>query len=115
MAPPQSGLRIRVFSLLPELRFGHSTYRETTTSIYKLGEASKHAYVMMSGGVQVTTVDHDHQEVLVDESRDSEFFGFAPMLEDTPHQTTALAMEETTCVEVAGVDMLTVVSRQFHA
>ena len=97
--------------------------------IYKIGEPGKHAYVMMSGAVRVTTVDRDHQEVLVDEPRDGEFFGFASMLEDTPHQTTALAMEETTCVEVsrddiaallqqkpmAGMDMLTVVSRQFHA
>jgi CRP/FNR family transcriptional regulator, cyclic AMP receptor protein len=97
--------------------------------IYKLGEPGKHAYVMMSGAVRVTTVDRDHQEVLVDEPRDGEFFGFASMLEDTPHQTTALAIEETTCVEVsrddiaallqqkpmAGMDMLTVVSRQFHA
>ena len=97
--------------------------------IYKLGEPGKHAYVMMSGAVRVTTVDRDHQEVLVDTPRDGEFFGFASMLEDIPHQTTALAMEETTCVEVsrddiaallqqkpmAGMDMLTVVSRQFHA
>ena len=97
--------------------------------IYKLGEPGTHAYVMMSGAVRVTTVDQDHQEVLVDEPRDGEFFGFASMLEDTPHQTTALAMEETVCVEVsrddivalvqqkpmAGMDMLTVVSRQFHA
>src|ERR1700759_2200036 len=97
--------------------------------IYKLGEPGKHAYVMMSGVVRVTTVDQDHQEVLVDEPRDGEFFGFASMLEDTPHQTTALTVEETVCVEVsrddivalvqqkpmAGMDMLTVVSRQFHA
>src|SRR5271170_1623897 len=97
--------------------------------IYKLGEPGRHAYVMMSGAVRVTTVDRDHQEVLVDEPRDGDFFGFASMLEDIPHQTTALAMKETTCVEVsrddiaallqqkpmAGMDMLTVVSRQFHA
>jgi uncharacterized membrane protein len=97
--------------------------------IYKIGEPGKHAYVMMSGMVRVTTVDQDHQEVLVDEPSHGDFFGFASMLEDTPHQTTALAMEETTCLEVsrddiavllqqkpmAGMDMLTVVSRQFHA
>ena len=97
--------------------------------IYKIGEPGKYAYVMMSGVVRVTTVEQDHQEVLVDEPRHGEFFGFASMLEDTPHQTNALAMEETTCLEVsrddiaalirqkpmAGMDMLTVVSRQFHA
>jgi CRP/FNR family cyclic AMP-dependent transcriptional regulator len=97
--------------------------------IYKIGEPGRYAYVMMSGVVRVTTVDQDHQEVLVDEPRHGEFFGFASMLEDTPHQTNALAMEETSCLEVsrddiaalirqkpmAGMDMLTVVSRQFHA
>ena len=97
--------------------------------IYKIGEPGKHAYVMMSGVVRVTTVDQDHQEVLVDEPGRGDFFGFASMLEDSPHQTTALAIEETTCLEVsrddiaallkqkpmAGMDMLTVVSRQFHA
>jgi uncharacterized membrane protein len=97
--------------------------------IYKIGEPGKHAYVMMSGLVRVTTVDDDHQEVLVDEPGHGDFFGFASMLEDSPHQTTALAMEETTCLEVsrddiaallqqkpmAGMDMLTTVSRQFHA
>ena len=97
--------------------------------IYKIGEPGKHAYVMMSGVVRVTTVDEDHQEVLVDEPGHGDFFGFASMLEDSPHQTTAIAMEETVCLEVsrddiaillqkkpmAGMDMLTVVSRQFHA
>src|SRR5580704_2326389 len=97
--------------------------------IYKIGEPGKHAYVMISGVVRVTTVDQDHQEVLVDEPSHGDFFGFASMLEDTPHQTTALAIEETVCLEVsrddiavllqqkpmAGMDMLTVVSRQFHA
>jgi len=51
------------------------------------------------------------------------------MLEQTAHQTTALAVEETECVEIsrediatllckkplAGMDMLTVLGRQFHA
>ncbi len=97
--------------------------------IYKIGEPGKHAYVMISGKVQVTTVDEDHQEVLVDEPRHGDFFGFASMLEDTPHQTTALSIEESVCLEVsrddivalvqqkpmAGMDMLTVVSRQFHS
>jgi CRP/FNR family cyclic AMP-dependent transcriptional regulator len=97
--------------------------------IYKLGEPGKNAYVVMSGKVHVTTVDEDQQEVLVDEPSHGEFFGFASMLEETPHQTNAFAVEETVCVEVgrddiaillqrkpmAGMDMLTVLGRQFHA
>jgi len=88
-----------------------------------------HAYIMLSGIVQVSTVDEDQQEVVVDEPGHGEFFGFASMLEQTPHQTSALAIEKTTCVEVsrddiatllqrkpmAGMDMLTVLGHQFHA
>jgi CRP/FNR family transcriptional regulator, cyclic AMP receptor protein len=84
---------------------------------------------MLSGSVQVTTVDQDHQEVVVDRPGHGEFFGFASMLDQTPHQTNAVAMEQSTCVEVsrediaillqrkpmAGMDMLTVLGHQFHA
>jgi uncharacterized membrane protein len=97
--------------------------------IYKIGEPATRAYVMVSGRVRVTTVDEDHQEVVVDEPASGEFFGFASMLEQTSHQTEAISVEESTCIEVdrqdiatllqrkplAGMDMLTVLGRQFHA
>ena len=97
--------------------------------IYKIGDLGERAYILVSGSVRVTTVDEDHQEVLVDQPAQGEFFGFASMLEQTPHQTTATAQEETVCIEVdrhdilillerkphAGMDMLTVLGRQFHA
>jgi CRP/FNR family cyclic AMP-dependent transcriptional regulator len=97
--------------------------------IYKMGDPGGQAYVMVSGKVRVTTVDEDHQEVVVDEPACGEFFGFASMLDQTPHQTSATAMEEAVCMEVdrkditvllerkphAGMDMMTVLGRQFHA
>lgn len=97
--------------------------------IYKIGDPAEQAYVMVSGRVRVTTVDQDHQEVLVDEPTHGEFFGFASMLEQTLHQTQAIAIDDTECIEVdrkdiavllerkpmAGMDMLTVLGRQFHA
>ena len=97
--------------------------------IYKIGDTAGQAYVMISGRVRVSTVDEDHQEVVVDEPGHGEFFGFASMLERTPHQTEAIALEETSCLEVsrddiatllqrkphAGMDMLTVLGKQFHA
>jgi CRP/FNR family cyclic AMP-dependent transcriptional regulator len=97
--------------------------------IYKIGDAGGQAYVVVSGKVRVTTVDEDHQEVVVDEPACGEFFGFASMLDQTPHQTNAIALEEAVCMEVdrkdiavllerkpqAGMDMLTVLGRQFHA
>lgn len=97
--------------------------------IYKIGEAADRAYIMLDGSVRVTTVDEDHQEVLVDEPRHGEFFGFAGMIEQVPHRTSAHAVEEATCLEVnraaietllcrkpmAGMDMMTALGRQFHA
>jgi CRP/FNR family cyclic AMP-dependent transcriptional regulator len=97
--------------------------------IYKIGDRGGQAYVMMSGSVQVTTFDEDNQEVVVDTPGHGELFGFASMLEQTAHQTNAMALEETTCLEVdrndisvlltrkpmAGMDMLTVLARQLHA
>src|SRR5580658_8415892 len=66
--------------------------------IYKMGAAGERAYVMVSGAVQITTVDEDNQEVVVDHPGPGEFFGFASMLEGTPHQTEATASVETECV-----------------
>jgi uncharacterized membrane protein len=97
--------------------------------IYKIGEPGGRAYVMVSGAVRLTTVDDDHQDVIVDEPSSGEFFGFASMLDGTPHQTNAVALEDTVCIEVdqediatlvqrkphAAMDMLSVLGRQFHA
>ncbi len=97
--------------------------------IYKIGDPGGRAYVLVNGSVQVTTVDEDHQEIVMDAPAPGEFFGFASMLDQTPHQTTAIALEEALCIEVdrhdisvllqrkplAGMDMLAVLGRQFHA
>ena len=97
--------------------------------IYKSGDPAPQAYVLISGRVRVSTVDEDQQEVVVDEPAEREFFGFASMLEQTPHQTNAHALEESVCLEIsredirillerkphAGMDLLTTLGRQLHA
>ena len=97
--------------------------------IYKMGDSSGRAYIVVSGRVRVSTVDQEHQEIVIDEPSHGEFFGFASMLEQTPHQTDAAAIDEAVCIEVdrhditvllqrkplAGMDMLQVLGRQFHA
>jgi CRP/FNR family transcriptional regulator, cyclic AMP receptor protein len=102
---------------------------EPRRRIYKAGELSTRAFVVLSGSVQVKLIDEDGQEVLFGEPKHGEFFGFASMLEATVHQTTAVAMEHTVCVEVdrndlgnlmkrkpeAGLDMLTVLAREIHS
>jgi uncharacterized membrane protein len=101
----------------------------TRQRIYKTGDPGGRAYVMISGVVRVTTVDEDHQEVVIHEPSAGEFFGFASMLERMPHQTDAIALDDSVCLEIdrdhisvlvqrkpdAGMDMLTVLGRQLHA
>lgn len=112
--------------LAAQVELKHFAARER---IYKQGQPGGQAYVVLSGKVRVTTVDEDHQEVVVDEPASGEFFGFASMLEQTTHQTSATTLEETSCLEVsrddiaillerkpmAGMDLLTALSRQLHA
>jgi CRP/FNR family transcriptional regulator, cyclic AMP receptor protein len=97
--------------------------------IYKIGEPGGQAYVMISGKVRVSTVDEDQQDVVVDEPAEGEFFGFASMLQQSPHQTSAMALEDCACLEIsrddiaallqskphAGMDLLTTLGRQIHA
>jgi uncharacterized membrane protein len=98
-------------------------------SIYRLGAPPESAYVLMSGAVRLTTVDEDQQEVELVAPEPGDPFGLASMLDQTPHQTAAMAIEETTCIQLdrhdlsvliakqpmAGLDMMTVMARQFHS
>jgi uncharacterized membrane protein len=97
--------------------------------IYKMNDPGGQAYVMLSGKVRLTTVDEEQQEVVMSEPEGGELFGLASMLEGTPHFTTAIAIEDTSCLEVdrkdiatllhakpdSGMDMLTVLGRHIHA
>ena len=97
--------------------------------IYKAGDPSERAYIVMAGNVRVTTIDEDQQEVVMDELTHGGIFGFASLLDQTPHQTSAMAMRETVCIELdrndiatlvtqkpmASIDMLTALGRQLHA
>ncbi len=97
--------------------------------IYKYGDPSASAFLVLNGSVRVTSVDQDGQEVLFSEPKHGDFFGFASMLDAEPHQTTAVALEKTTCIQVdrddliqlietkpmAGLDLLTVIAREIHA
>jgi CRP/FNR family transcriptional regulator, cyclic AMP receptor protein len=83
--------------------------------IYKIGDAAGRAYVLLSGAVRVTTIDEDQQDVLFDEPASGDFFGFASLLDQMPHQTTAIAVEESLCVEVDRDDIVTLVLRKPHA
>ncbi len=97
--------------------------------IFKMGDPAKTAYVLLTGRVRVTTVDDDQQEVVLDEPEHGGLFGFASMLDQTPHRASAMAVDATSCLELdrhdiatllerkpmAGLDMLTMIGRQMHS
>jgi len=97
--------------------------------IFKAGDPAEHGYVVLSGRAEVSTIDEDQQVVVVDQPAHGDFFGFASMLQQKPHQMTAIALEELVCFAVgrddlvalfqsrpmAALDMLTVQARQFHS
>ena len=97
--------------------------------IYKIGDPGATAFVVVAGSVRVSTIDEDQQDVIVDEVAPGQFFGFASMLDQTAHQTNAVALESTECLQVdrddiatlilqkphSGLDMLTVLGQQLHA
>ena len=132
---PQMLRKVSLFALLDEEEAAVLAAQveigefEPRHRFYRMGEAGDRAYILISGSVEVTTVDEDQREVLVDRPSPGEFFGFASMMSQSAHQTSAVAMARTACVEVdrhdifallqqkphAGMDMLSVLGRQFHA
>jgi uncharacterized membrane protein len=97
--------------------------------IYKVGDPGSRAYIVLTGKVEVSIIDDDQHPVVVDTPAHGEIFGLSSMLAESPHLTTATALEETTVIEIdrsdiagllqrkpmAGLDMLTMVGKQFRA
>ena len=133
--PPTELRHVPLFSLLDDdelaVLAGQVEFRNFAARqrIYKRGEPGDRAYILLDGAVTVSTIDEDGQEVVVHTPTHGEFFGFASMLEQTAHQTSAVANADSSCLEVdrfditalietkplAGLDMMTVLARQFHA
>ncbi|MGH7353524.1 MAG: Crp/Fnr family transcriptional regulator [Candidatus Rokuibacteriota bacterium] len=97
--------------------------------IYRAGDSGEKAYVVLSGQVQIVMIDEDNQEIVVDPPGPGGICGLASMLAAAPHQTTAVALDDAEAIEIdrtdivallerkplAGLDMLTMVGRQFRA
>jgi len=83
--------------------------------IFKIGDAASSAYIVVTGGARVATIDKDHQEVVLHQPCQGEYFGLASMLEQTPHQAEAVATGDTTCIEFGRNDLLTLFQQKPHA
>src|SRR5271157_5676104 len=74
--------------------------------IFRMGEPADRAYIVVWGTVRVVTIDDDQQEMVLAKPEPIEFFAFPSMLEQTPHQAKATAIEDTTCIEIDHNDLM---------
>ncbi len=101
----------------------------TRQRIYKTGDPGGRAYIVLAGRVEVSMIDEEQRPVVVDTPQRGEIFGLSSMLAESTHLTTAVALEDTSVIEIdrsdlaallqrkpmAGLDMLTMVGKQFRA
>ncbi len=98
--------------LARQVDLGHFAARQR---IFRTGDPADRAYVLLSGRVRVTALDEDQQEVVLHEPKLGELFGFASMMEQTPHQAEATATQDSACIEVERKDLLTLFEQRPHA
>lgn len=97
--------------------------------VFKAGNPGGLAYVVQKGVVHVSIQDANHDIVVVDIVENGGICGMSSLLAEESHQTTAIAMEDTTAIEIdrddiiilltnkplAGLDMMTIVEKQLRA
>ncbi|MBV6395496.1 MAG: hypothetical protein HFACDABA_01072 [Anaerolineales bacterium] len=97
--------------------------------VFKAGDPGGLAYVIQRGAVQVTIRDANKDSIVVDMADDGGLIGMSSLLAGENHQTTAVAVEDTTAIEIdrkdivallntkpqAGLDMLTIVEKHLRA
>lgn len=97
--------------------------------VFKAGNPGGLAYVVQKGVVHVSIQDANNDSIVVDIVEDGGICGMSSLLAEESHQTTAIAMEDTTAIEIdrdditillttkplAGLDMMTIVEKQLRA
>ena len=96
--------------------------------VFKAGDPGGLAYLVQKGLIHVTIKDANFEDVIVDVADDGSLVGMSSLLAGENHQTTAVATEDTTAIEIdrhdimtllsakpmAGLDMLTIVEKQLR-
>lgn len=96
--------------------------------IFKAGDPGGLAYLVQKGTIHVSIKDANHETVVVDIADDGGLVGMSSLMAGEKHQTTAVAMEDTTAIEIdrndiialltvkplAGLDMMTIVEKQLR-
>jgi uncharacterized membrane protein len=96
--------------------------------IFKAGDPGGYAYLIQRGLVHVTITDLVNDVIVVDVADQGGLVGMSSLLAESPHLTTALAVEDTDAIEIdrndiqtlllkkpmAGLDMMTMIEKQLR-
>ena len=96
--------------------------------VFKTGDPGGLAYAVQKGTIHVSIKDANDDIVVVDIAEDGGICGMSSLLAEENHQTTAIAIEDTTAIEIdrhdittllttkplAGLDMMTIVEKQLR-
>jgi uncharacterized membrane protein len=96
--------------------------------VFKAGDPGGLAYLVQKGLVHVTIRDANFEDVIVNVADDGGLVGMSSLMAGENHQTTAIAAEDTTAIEIdrndivallkakpmAGLDMMTIVEKQLR-
>jgi uncharacterized membrane protein len=97
--------------------------------IFKAGDPGGWAYLIQKGMIQVSIKDANGDTIVLDMADDGGLVGMSSLLAGENHQTTAIALEDTTAIEIdrnditvllntkpmAGMDMLTIVEKHLRS
>jgi CRP/FNR family cyclic AMP-dependent transcriptional regulator len=95
--------------------------------IFQTGDPGGLAYLVQKGLIHVTIKDANFEDVIVDVADDGSLVGMSSLMAGENHQTTAIATEDTTTIEIdrndiivllnakpmAGLDMMTIVENNY--
>lgn len=97
--------------------------------VFKAGDPGGLAYLVQKGSIHVSIKDVNNESVVVDIADDGGLVGMSSLMAGENHQTTAIAMEDTTAIEIdrsdiialittkpmAGLDMMTIVEKHLRS
>ncbi len=98
-------------------------------TIFKAGDPGGLAYLVQKGLISVTVKDAGYEDVIIDMADAGGLVGMSSLLAGENHLTTAIAVEDTTAIEIdrnditvllntkpmAGLDMMTIIEKHLRA
>lgn len=82
------------------------------SELFSEGDSPSMIYFVKSGNVKTYKSHPDGKELIVNLYKTGDFFGFEPLLENSPYQDTAVALEDTEAILIPKKDFLILLNSQ---